>query len=333
MKDFWISCGHHLLDRDDDGRLVVTDPFLKAYIARPELRPPAEACAAERALHAALMADPRRSVAPDEIAAIGDEDARENWQLVLAFRDLLLSAPNLEAAYLRLAREGAGAIAPIFLNQLTHVVLRNALDGCEDPFTLRAAELFFRTQKATVHEGALLLADAETVQMHEEGRGASPLITMFHGPAVHELDVLDDANSGQYFERSDAFDFVLNLGAEPRARIGLARAVEAWVRHLMATEITVEPVSAIHDQAWQWFVGLDQEATRIGNKLWNGVAPDQEELDRILALFRARSGETSALPEFPEGWLFLAMTRDNLVRLKPQNIIAGLPAIASGIAQ
>ena len=40
MKDFWISCGHHLLDRDADGRLVVTDAFLKAYLARPELLPP-----------------------------------------------------------------------------------------------------------------------------------------------------------------------------------------------------------------------------------------------------------------------------------------------------
>ena len=29
------------------------------------------------------------------------------------------------------------AIPPIFVNQLVHVILRNALDGCEDP--LRAA--------------------------------------------------------------------------------------------------------------------------------------------------------------------------------------------------
>ena len=41
MKDFWLSCGHHLLDRDAGGGLVVTDEFLKAYLARPELTPPA----------------------------------------------------------------------------------------------------------------------------------------------------------------------------------------------------------------------------------------------------------------------------------------------------
>jgi len=34
-EGLWISCGHHLLDRDAEGRLVVTDAFLKAYLARP----------------------------------------------------------------------------------------------------------------------------------------------------------------------------------------------------------------------------------------------------------------------------------------------------------
>ena len=49
MPDFWLSCGHHLLDREDGGGLVVTDEFLKAYLARPELIPPPEAGVVERA--------------------------------------------------------------------------------------------------------------------------------------------------------------------------------------------------------------------------------------------------------------------------------------------
>ena len=83
MTDFWLSCGHHLLDRDQGGGLVVTDEFLKAYLARPELAPPPEACVVERTLHAALLADPRRPVAAGEIAAIADADARENWGLMM----------------------------------------------------------------------------------------------------------------------------------------------------------------------------------------------------------------------------------------------------------
>src|SRR5439155_84615 len=83
MPDFWLSCGHHLLDRDGGGGLLVTDEFLKAYLARPELAPPPDACAAERTLHAALLRDPRRPVTSSEIAAITDADARENWGLMI----------------------------------------------------------------------------------------------------------------------------------------------------------------------------------------------------------------------------------------------------------
>src|ERR1043166_3158600 len=109
MKDFWLSCGHHLLDRDAGGGLVATDEFLKAYLARPELAPPPEACAVERTLHAALLAEPRRPVAASDIAASADADARENWHLLIDFRDHLLRHPTLEAAYLAFARRRGGA--------------------------------------------------------------------------------------------------------------------------------------------------------------------------------------------------------------------------------
>ena len=110
MKDFWIACGHHLLDRDESGGLRVTDEFLKAYFARPELMPPDEACAVERRLHRELLPHPRQPVSADEIAAIVDADARENWRFVLAFRDLLLRHPTLEAAYLAIVRSRSQAI-------------------------------------------------------------------------------------------------------------------------------------------------------------------------------------------------------------------------------
>src|SRR4051812_48379020 len=132
MKDFWLSCGHHLLDRDPGGGVVVTDDFLKVYLARPELTPPADACVVEKTLHAALMADPRRAVSAEEISAIADADACENWQVMIDFRDHLTRRRTLEAAYLDIVRSGA-KVPHIFLNQLVHVILRNALDGCDDP--------------------------------------------------------------------------------------------------------------------------------------------------------------------------------------------------------
>ena len=67
--DFWPSCGYNLLRKGTDGRLIVTDDYLRFYYARPELAPVGESCANERALHASLMAQPQRTVAASEIAA------------------------------------------------------------------------------------------------------------------------------------------------------------------------------------------------------------------------------------------------------------------------
>ena len=76
MNDFWIACGHHLLDRDENGGLCVTDEFLKAYFARPELMPLDDACPVERRLHrdAALL--------PRVLAALGDRLPHELVLLV-----------------------------------------------------------------------------------------------------------------------------------------------------------------------------------------------------------------------------------------------------------
>jgi hypothetical protein len=336
VNDFWISCGHHLLDRDAAGRLIVTDAFLKAYLARPELLPPETACEAERRLHhELLMHHPRRPVGADEIAAIEDEDARENWTFMVAFRDLLLTTETLEAAYLALARGAAGNVPPLFMNQLAQVVLRNALDGEEDAHVLRAAELFFRPQRVTFHEGTVLLADAETVETHEQNRHASPLLAMLGGPAATELDILDEANEADYCARSDAFDLVLNLGGSGRARRGLAAAMAAWIRHLLAVDVRIEPVDRIDDENWTWFVGLDAEGTRIGNELWNGRDLEEAAAERIIALFRLDfSDPREAPPEVGAGpvWLILAMTPDRTIRMKPQNLGVGLPLRAGAAA-
>lgn len=335
MPEFWVSSGHHLTRRDAGGGLVVTDELLLAYLARPELMPPDEACDAERALHAALLREPRRPVAPAEIAAMADTDARENWEMILAFRDRLLAARSVEAAYLDLVRRGASGTPPLFLNQLVHLILRNALDGCDDPFVLRAAELFFRPQRASLSDGTLLLADAELIDEVEGAGRQSPLVAMLGREPVSELDVLTADNTWTYWSRSDAFSMALNLGSDPKSREGLARAIAAFVRHLLAVEVAVEPIAAIEDKDWRWFVGLDAEGTRIGNALWRGETVDAATRERVLALFRLTILDAyRADPRLGEKpvYLLLAMNADRLVTMKPQNLIAGLPVIVTGEA-
>jgi Family of unknown function (DUF6352) len=331
VKEFWVSSGHHLTRRMDGGGLAVTDELILAYLARPELFVPEEACIAERDLHAALMEQPRRPVSQGEIEALADPDARENWQVMVAFRDQLLTANSIEAAYLDLVRRGTAGTPPLFLNQLVHLILRNALDGCDDPHALRAGELLFRPQRVSFQNGTALLADAEVIDMLEPSTGYSPLVAMLGQEPMAELDVLNEDNAWTYWSRSDAFTMALDIGSDAKARQGLALVIATWVGHLLHVRVRVEPIAAVEDTDWRWFVGLDAEATRIGNALWNGEPLDENACSRILALFRLTfvdDGEMDSKVAGHPVYILLAMTPDKLVRVKPQNLIAGLPVRA-----
>jgi hypothetical protein len=327
MPDFWLSCGHHLLDRDDGGGLLATDEFLKAYLARPELAPPPDACAAERTLHAALLSDPRRPVTSSEIAAITDADARENWSLMIAFRDRLVRHRTVEAAYLDLVRRGVGATPPLFINQLVHVILRNLLDGCDDVFVLRAAELFFRPQRLSVLDGSLLAADEEKVS-GESPQPLSPLVAMLGLPTAGEIDVLNDENAETYWSRSDLFDMALDLTAGRRGLDALGKVIAQWIAHLLSVEVEIEPLTEAANVDLTWYVGLDAEATRIADALWKGAELDEAARQRIVGLYRLTFSDPEVVLEKAKGepiYLISAMTADRTLRMKPQNLVVGLP--------
>jgi hypothetical protein len=335
MREFWVASGHHLTHRADHGGLVATPELIMAYLARPELMPPADACDAERNLHASLLANPLRPVLSADIAALADADARENWTFMINFRDRLVAAPSLEAVYLTLARKGTGELPPIFLSQLCHLILRNALEGCDDPYILRAAELFYRSQLATIHDGTLLLADAEVIEAEQQAQHdlhSSPLTAMLQPKTFGEMDVMDDENAWTYWSRSDAHAMVMNLGGNPKARAGLCRVIERWIAHLLGVAVKAETIASIEDSDWRWFIGLDTEGTRIGNALWKGAAFDGNAAERIVALMRLDIEDKRLVDECVGDkpvYLILAMDRDGVVRLKPQNLVAGLPLAAT----
>jgi hypothetical protein len=322
-RDFWLSSGHHLLDRDADGKLAPTDEFLKAYLARPELVPPPNACAAEQTLYRVLLEDPRRPVSADQIDVIADADARENWRHMIAFRDHLLAHRTIEAAYLALVREGR-RVPPLFLDQLVHVILRNVLDQTDDAYLLRAAEMFFRLQRLTTHEGSLIAADDE----HVGAAAASPLVAMLGLPLAANIDVLNDDNAASYFERSDRFDMALDLSSGRRGLAALGEVIERWVKHLLAAEVIVEALTEPGDVALACYVGLDADATRIGDALWKGGVLDADERASIVALYRLTFSDPGIvldrLADEPV-YLILAMAEDGALRMKPQNLVTGLP--------
>ncbi len=98
----------------------------------------------------------------------------------------------------------------------------------------------------------------------------------------------------------------------------------------------METVASIEDRDWRWFIGLDSEGTRIGNALWNGAALDDNAAERIVALMRLNIEDARLVDErvgTRPVYLILAMGADKVVRLKPQNLVAGLPlASAANVA-
>ncbi len=334
MPDFWRASGYQLLQPTREGRLGLSDAFLRAYFMRPEMQPVAESCPAERALHAALLDSPRKTVSPAELAALRDADARDNYQVLLGFRDRLLAAATLEDAYLKLFLEPA-QIPALFIDQLAHVLLRHILDGVEDPLRARAAELFFRAQKVTIKDGAVMLADEEIVEMYAAtgGMGALGRLIVESNTAVRsvDLDVLTDKTAGEYWGRDDRYDTVLELTFGRHGLDALSRVLEAWVRHFLGVEVNIQPVSQIQDERWSWHVGLDAEASAIMNDLYNGKEVDEERLKRVISLFRLEFRDPSVMKEAIQGrpvYLGLAHDKNQRLRLKPQNLLVNLPLAA-----
>ena len=331
MADFWQSCGYNLLRRNAEGRLIVTDDYLRAYYMRPELLPVAESCEAERALHAALVSEPRHSVSSAEIEALADADARVNLRVMLRFRDELLAAPTLEAFYAGLFQRDI-AVPPDFVAHTAQVILRGMLEGTEDGLEARAAELFFRRQRASINDGQIMLADEETVNLHAMGGPFGEIGRLLQQGQVPqrtiELDVLDEASAGEYFRRDERHDTVLNINFGRPGCLALCRVLERWIAHFHGVRVTVKPVREIPDDEWKWHVGLDAEASAMLNEIYNGSEVDSDRMKRVIGLFRVDFRDAVVLrPEMAGSPVFLGLATapDGILRMKPQNLLMNLP--------
>ena len=331
MQDFWRNSGFHLLERGVEGRLAITDDFLRAYLLRPEIRPIEESGPRERALHDALLDDPRMDVNAAELEAIEDADARDNYRVLLGFLGRLKRAESLESCYLGIF-SGDVAVPPLFIDQLAQIIVRSVLEGCEDPLEPRAAELFFREQKASTDDGTVMLADLETVEMHASGGGfggLGRLIVESQAPlAAVNLDVLDTENAHAYWMRDQRHDLVISLNFGRAANNAFCRVMEKWIAHFLGVGVAIRPLRAIEDRAWAWHIGLDSESTLILNGLWRGDEVEAGTFRRVLALFRLDFEDPSAMRADVAGkpvYMALSMNEAAVVRMKPQNLLLNLP--------
>ncbi len=331
-REFWKSAGLHLVTRNADGWLNVTADYLRAYLTRPEVHPVEASNAHEIALHEALLADPFRPVSEAEIGAIADPDAIDTYRIVLIFRDALMKGGSIERTYLDLMRtKTPPRLPPVFIDQMVHLILCNAMKDCRYPLQLRAAELFFRDQTVSIDEGRIMLADEEIVEMQAASgeTGLAQLLAETGTPQkLVQLDVLDEDNEQLYWARSDRFDTVVDFRFEQPALDAFARVVEIWLLHLMRIEVKVEPRPKLEDPDWRWHIGLDVEGTRILNALYEQTPVSPEDMAQIIALFRLRFTDEKRLIERVRGkpvYLALAMTEARRLKMKPQNLLTNLP--------
>jgi hypothetical protein len=253
-------------------------------------------------------------------------DTRENWQTMMAWRDHLVRYPSLEAAYLEIVRRNI-RFPDILICHLVQAILRNALDDCGDVFMLRAAEMFFRPQRLVLQEASIVAIDEET-ELSPGLRSLSPLSTLLGLVPTTKIELLSDSTAESYWERSDRFDMALDLTTGRRGLIALGDVVARWLSHLLAIDVVAEPISELQSVTFNWYVGLSSDGTRIGDAIWNGDDLDDGARAQLVSLFRLKFEDPADVIENVRGeplYLLLAMSADGALRLKPQNLIAGLP--------
>jgi hypothetical protein len=120
----------------------------------------------------------------------------------------------------------------------------------------------------------------------------------------------------------------LDLTGGRRGLSALGEVIARWVRHLLAVDVVVEPLIELRNARLTWYVGLDADGTRIGDRLWRGEEIDDATRAQVVGLFTLRFRDHAAVAENLAGepvYAILAMTPDNTLRMKPQNLVAGLP--------
>jgi Family of unknown function (DUF6352) len=333
------------------------DSFWHALLARPELALVPESCRDERRLHDALQLKPLRNVKPEELAAIRDEDARSNYAMFLQFRDGVLAAGSLSAWYAQLFHAGQITLPPLLIDHAVKHILEDLLQG-QDAHTLRAAELLYRQQRVTVHEGRILSGDREALDTQNETGGLGELGKFLLqnkmqvlGSDSQTLQVLTRETAAAY-ERNAAqpnyrHTWLLDLTHEQAAQVGpdnhsfeirlartdsglsaLARVLELWIQYFKGVAVRITPLAQVQDASWRWHTGLDTESTHILNALYEQQPLDDAQLKRLLSLFRLDFlSAQDTLPEMQGKpiYLGLAMNSQGLLKLKPQNLLLNLP--------
>lgn len=334
MEKFWPGCPYQNADRKSNGSVRISDEFLRTLWRRNEVAPDETSCRNERALHARLLARPRQLLHEHQLATIAHRDTRDNYALLQSFIARLLAASSADEAYRGIFRAGNVGVAPLFIDLISELMLRDMLRDCSNALEVRAAELLFRKQKASIQDGTVMLADMEAIQRHASGKAFGAigqlLVDARIKPRNIDLDVLSPANADQYWARSGEHDMVLPFQTGGPGLDAFCRVLEKWILRLIGVRTEIRAIPAIEEPAWAWHIGLDAEASTIMNELYRGQPLNDDRRSRLLALFDMRILDPVELrPEVAGRRIYLAcaMTEEQVLRIKPQNFLLNMPIV------
>jgi hypothetical protein len=92
--------------------------------------------------------------------------------------------------------------------------------------------------------------------------------------------------------------------------------------------VHIEPLQKIDDAQWRWHLGLDAEASRLLDDLYQGQEVEPERLSRLVSLFRLDFADARDMQADVAGkpvYLGLMGTAEQVLRIKPQNLLLNLP--------
>ncbi|MEN9889255.1 MAG: hypothetical protein RL559_1292, partial [Pseudomonadota bacterium] len=276
---------------------------------------------------------------------------RENHALFLRFRDEVESAGSLESAYMAWMHSGQIQLPPLFMDLVVQAIVCNVLDGTDDAWTWRAAELLFRRQRITVQNGRVLAGDSETLDTLQTTAGLGEMGRLLReaGAPLKAVDVrvLHPDNAADYWAQREGLGrhaFLLDLTHDIQkelphglvlnmvnARSGLkalSGVLTRWVQHFLGVAVQITPVQKVDDPGWRWHVGLDATATALLNDLYQGHTLDASRQQQLISLFTLRFDDPQVMRADVRGkpvYLGLAMDAQGLLKLKPQNLLLNLP--------
>lgn len=359
--DFWPSSAFSTLQSNANGWLAPTEDYWRSFLTRPELEVLPESCRDEKRLHHALQIKPFHTVKPEELSAIKDADAKDSYRLFLRFRDGVQAAGTLQAYYAQLMHSGSMHIPPLFVDLMVQTTLRGILQDETDPQTVRAAELLFRAQRVAVQDGRMVSGDKQaldianaTAGVGEIGRllienkvqlGAAQMQVMEPGNSLQAEQFWNQASKKNYGHRwlldlthevkstigEGQHQFSFHLAKSTSALSALSRVLERWITHFCAVQVRITPLAKVEDAAWRWHVGLDTTSSALLNDLYQGKEVEPSRMQGLISLFRLDFINPSEMRSDVAGkpvYLGLAMDKDGLVKVKPQNLLLNLPLAA-----